>query len=785
MDISGLLTSAGINTGICVGAFSLYSVLRKQPSLVSVYFARKLVQEQSRNQDSFWFGRLIPSASWIVKAWETSEDELYAAGGVDAVVFLRMVVFSLRVFTVAAVICLFLVLLNYFGTDMEHTQISNEPLSVFTIGNVKEGSKWLWAHCLALYIITCCACILLYYEYKNITKIRLAHIAASVSHPSYFTVIVRGIPWVQGESYSDTVAKFFADFYASSYFSHQMVYQSGAVQKLMSDAEKMYKMLKSTHMEKPCVPRLMRCGFCGGTATSFKMLSNEAKTPKEESCCFDGADVKKIAGFSPRLIITNCILEEFALYSGMQNCFGFLQDSLCCIACFRDSSITKSPVMGYKCCSRTTDIYWSNLCVPHQIFWIRKIIVLVASMLFVIFFLIPVVFTQGLVHLDKLQRIFPFLKDIGRRKVLVQLITGYLPSVVFVIFLYLVPPVMMFFSTIEGAISRGARKRSTSIKFVCFLIWNVFFANILTEAAIDHYQFTFTKLGDTKNIPNLLAKAVPATATYFMTYVLTSGWASLSCEIIQPFPLLCNLFYKYILRNMDDSSYGAYTFPYHTEVPRVLLFGVLGFTCSTIAPLILPFLLVYFFLAYLVYRNQILNVYVTEYDTGGLYWPIVHNTTIFSLVLTQIIALGVFGIKESPIASSFTIPLIISTLLFNEYCGQRFLPTFQKTPTKIIIEMDRKDEIAWMKCIRNCNPLIVSSDPGISICITPQNVVISLSLYWAALRWGMLPAWKIWRTVQERDDPYGNLNLGFEAPVVILSTTFVYTHSSSLIVRLD
>lgn len=90
-----------------------------------------------------------------------------------------------------------------------------------------------------------------------------------------------------------------------------------------------------------------------------------------------------------------------------------------------------------------------------------------------------------------------------------------------------------------------------------------------------------------------------------MTYVLTSGWASLSCELIQPFPLLYNSFYRFILRNKDDSSYGSYTFPYHTEVPRVLLFGLLGFTCSVLAPLILPFLLVYFFLAYLVYRNQV------------------------------------------------------------------------------------------------------------------------------------------------------------------------------------
>lgn len=94
-------------------------------------------------------------------------------------------------------------------------------------------------------------------------------------------------------------------------------------------------------------------------------------------------------------------------------------------------------------------------------------------------------------------------------------------------------------------------------------------------------------------------------ASFFMTYVLTSGWASLSCELLQPLPLLCNFLFRYVLRNKDECTYGTWTFPYHTEVPRVFLFGVLGFTCSIMAPLILPILLVYYFLAYLVYRNQV------------------------------------------------------------------------------------------------------------------------------------------------------------------------------------
>lgn len=190
----------------------------------------------------------------------------------------------------------------------------------------------------------------------------------------------------------------------------------------------------------------------------------------------------------------------------------------------------------------------------------------------------------------------------------------------------------------------------------------------------------------------MLATAIPTTATFFMTYVLTSGWASLACELLQPMGLLCNLFYRYILRNKDESSYGIWTFPYHTEIPRLALFGLMGFTCSIMAPLILPLLLVYFFLAYLVYRNQILNVYATKYQTGGLYWPVVHNAVIFSLILTQIIALAVFGLKRSTVASCFTIPLIILTVLFHEYCRQKYFPVFKSDAAQILIEMDQQDE---------------------------------------------------------------------------------------------
>lgn len=93
MDINALLTSAGINIGLCVVLLLLYSMLRKQPSNLSVYFGRSLAQARSKRIASLCFNRFVPSPSWIVKAWETSEDEILSLGGLDAVVFMRILVF--------------------------------------------------------------------------------------------------------------------------------------------------------------------------------------------------------------------------------------------------------------------------------------------------------------------------------------------------------------------------------------------------------------------------------------------------------------------------------------------------------------------------------------------------------------------------------------------------------------------------------------------------------------------------------------------------------------------
>lgn len=665
MNVAGLLTSAGINVAICVVLLSLYSILRKQPTNASVYFGQRLANAQEKHPIQFSLERFVPSPSWLVKAWETSEEEIHSIGGLDAVIFIRLIVFSIRTFSIAAIIGTLLVLpVNYFGKDKEHQKIQLESLEAFTIGNVEEGSKWLWVHCLALYILSFSSCILLYFEYKSIAKMRMLYLTEPSTKPSYFTVLVRSVPWSIEDSYNDSVKKFFTKYHPSSYLSHQMIYNFGTMRKLMNEAALMCRSLIPTVDQE--FGTNLRCGLCNGTTHPFKMLPYHSDCVEEVSV-FSESDLREKE--CPAALV-------------------FFKSRYAALTVSRDlhSSNPMHWVTDYA--PEPIDVYWRSLRIPYHQLWIRKIAVLLASIFFLLLFILPATLVQGLVHLDKLQTSFPFLRGILKKKYISELVTGYLPSVVLMLFLYAVPPIMMLFSTVEGPISRSKRKKSACYKILFFLIWNVFFVNVVSGKVLEKWAI-FSR---PKGLPNELAIAVPSQATFFTTYVLTSGWASVSSELMQPFALFCNFFVRHVLKHKEEPSYGPYTFPYHTEIPRVLLFGLLGFTLAILAPLILPFLLIYFFLAYLIYRNQILNVYVHTYQSGGQLWPIIHNTTIFSLVFTQIIAVGVFGLRKASVPSALTIPLIIFTLLFNEYCRRRFHPIFKKIPAEALIEMDRQDE---------------------------------------------------------------------------------------------
>lgn len=92
------------------------------------------------------------------------------------------------------------------------------------------------------------------------------------------------------------------------------------------------------------------------------------------------------------------------------------------------------------------------------------------------------------------------------RKVVSQIITGYLPSLILQTALKVVPPIMEFLSSIEGHICHSDIQKSACNKVIWFTIWNVFFATVFSGSAF----YKLSVILDPKQIPVKLAVAVPA-----------------------------------------------------------------------------------------------------------------------------------------------------------------------------------------------------------------------------------------------------------------------------------
>lgn len=101
-------------------------------------------------------------------------------------------------------------------------------------------------------------------------------------------------------------------------------------------------------------------------------------------------------------------------------------------------------------------------------------------------------------------------------------------------------------------------------------------------------------------------------ASFFIAYVVTSGWTAIASELFRLTTLLSNFISRTFCRNNDD-DFEPPLIPYHSEIPRIRLFGVLGVTYFILAPLILPFLLIYFCLGYIIFRNQVCNLHIASF----------------------------------------------------------------------------------------------------------------------------------------------------------------------------
>ncbi|KAE8672097.1 CSC1-like protein [Hibiscus syriacus] len=184
-------------------------------------------------------------------------------------------------------------------------------------------------------------------------------------------------------------------------------------------------------------------------------------------------------------------------------------------------------------------------------------------------------------------------------------------------------------------------------------------------------------------IPETIGEFIPLKANFFITYIMVDGWAGIAAESLRLVPLiLFHLKNAFLVKTEQDraEAMDPGCIDFAVNEPRIQLYILLGLVYSPITPLILPFIIIFLAFAYVVFRNQIINVYDQKYESAAAFWPDVHKRMIISLVISQLLLLGLLSTKKIGKSYFAVLPLPVLTIWFYTFCKGRFESAFVKFP---------------------------------------------------------------------------------------------------------
>ncbi|GAB4829777.1 hypothetical protein Ancab_019432 [Ancistrocladus abbreviatus] len=672
--------AAAVNLSSALAFLIAFAILRLQPVNDRVYFPKwylKGIRASPTHSRRFvtkfvnldW-RMYIRFLNWMPEALRMPEPELIEHAGLDSVAYIRIYLLGLKIFVPTALLAFaVLVPVNMTGRMLDHTNdLTFSDIDKLSISNVPWGSNRFWAHILMAYVFSLWAFYMLFKEYKIIMTMRLRFLASVDRRPDQFTVLVRNVPPDPDESVSEHVEHFFCVNHPDHYLLHQVVYNANELAKLVEKKKSSQNWLtyyQNKYERNPAKKPTTKTGFCGlwgARVDAIEYYTMEIEKLSEQ----EAAERERVLS-DPKAVVPAAFV-SFRTRWGAAVCAQTQQSS--------DPTIWLT-----EWAPEPRDVYWNNLAIPYVEVSIRRLIMAVAFFFLTFFFMVPIAFVQSLANIDGIQRTFPFLRPLMKKKVVMSFIQGVLPGLILKIFLMLVPMILMTMSKIEGFASFSSLERRSAKKYHLFILVNVFLGSIITGTAFQQLH-SFLHESATE-IPKTVGASIPMKATFFITYVMVDGWAGVAAEILRLVPLvLFHLKNAFLVKTEQDREQAMDPgfLDFATYEPRIQLYFLLGLVYCVVTPILLPFIIVFFAFAYLVFRHQIINVYDRKYETAAAFWPDVHRRILVGLIISQLLFLGLLSTKNLAKSTPLLIALPVLTIWFHIFCKGRFESAFVRFP---------------------------------------------------------------------------------------------------------
>jgi len=346
------------------------------------------------------------------------------------------------------------------------------------------------------------------------------------------------------------------------------------------------------------------------------------------------------------------------------------------------------------------DVIWDNMSIKWWEAWFRTAVVfgIVGGM--VVLWTFPVAWTASLAQIEGLANEYEWLNWLNRipHKVL-QAVAGVLPALVLGILLALVPMILQYLASVQGAQTGSEKQRSVQNYYFTFLFVQVFLVVSISGGALA----ALTNVKDITSIPNTLATQLPKAANYFFSYMILQALSTSSGTLLQ----IATLIMWYLLPKLFDNT-ARQKWKRNTTLPTVTWgkffpvytnFACIALIYSVVSPIIIIFAIITFTLLWIAHRYNMLYVTRFQLDTGGLLYPRAINQTFTGLYVMQLCMFGLFLLVRDENDNASCIPqaiimiiALVFTVLYQFLLNMSFGPLLNYLPITFEDEAVLRDE---------------------------------------------------------------------------------------------
>lgn len=349
-----------------------------------------------------------------------------------------------------------------------------------------------------------------------------------------------------------------------------------------------------------------------------------------------------------------------------------------------------------------TNLQWENLHYRVEKKKSMSIVVTVALFFMCIYYMVPIPFILAFTELENLMEVEflkSFLYKIKDYELVRTFFENVLPSLLVNVLLSLIPIIIYFLTKFEYFESVSMREKSFLKKYYLFILFNILFVCSLSKA---FWGILFNAINNPQTIVSLLGEKLPKGANFFIIFIIyrIQGPASELASIAGiAIGWLKRKFLFKTKRQIWDYEHTTDPLNYGLVYPLPLLIFTIISVYSCISSLIMIPGILYFFVAYINQKNNILYRNVKRWENNGVYYNLIFNRIIFALLISQLTLIGMFSTKQ-PYLTISLIPLVVITILFCHFCHGNFATIHENTPI---------DQFVDGQAFENCKSNLLSS----------------------------------------------------------------------------